>query len=156
MVSTYKDFRKLKILCRVLFYILLLVSVIMMAVLILIGVALVWEFLDPRFIGEEAPESPLVLLALLMVVLLFFLVVCVILMNIARSIYREYSPFTIKNVRRLEVIGVAYLFFPALVSPLLYLALWDIIALEVISIILSCVLMAGIFYCLSLVFMYGC
>lgn len=152
MVSTDKDPGRLKILCRVPFYILSLVSVVVTAVLALIGVALVWEFLDPRFIGEEAPEFPLAVLAILMGVLLLFPVVYVMLLNIVRSICCKYSPFMIKNVRCLEVIGMAHLVFPVVVSPLLYLAFGDITATEVISIILSCVLMARIFYCLSLVF----
>ncbi len=117
MVSTDKDLGRLKILYRGLFYILFLVLVVVMAVLALIGAVLEWEFLDPGFIGEKAPEFQLTVFVLLMWALLFFLVVCVMLMNIVRSIYCEYSSFMTKNVMCLEVIGVAYIVFPTLVSP---------------------------------------
>ena len=154
-----KDLGRLKILCRGLFYVLLLLTVVISLTLCLVTLGAALEIVDPgQLSGEVGMPSgeTLAMLGFVIIVLAVAIVVLVMLMNIARSIYREYSPFTIKNVKRLEVIALAYLLLPVIIAPMMYAVLGGLGNLDVILLGVSSVLMAAIFYCLALVFRYGC
>ncbi len=153
------DLGRLKALCRGLFFVLLLLTVIIaMGICLLVSGAFI-EIDSPGTVSGEAGLSGEEFIAVVgfgIVVMVVSLVVLVMLMNIASAIYREYSPFTIKNVKRLEVIALTYLLLPVVISPMIYAVLGELTALEIILLSFSSVLMAAIFYCLSLVFRYGC
>ncbi len=153
------DLRRLKTLCGGLFFVLLLLTVIIAMAICVVVSGTVIEMSDPGLVSDYLGISSdrfVVIAGFGAVVMGVSLVVLVMMLNITNAIYREYSPFTIKNVKRLEVIFLAYLLLPVIVSPMIYAVIGELTALEVIILSFSSVLMAAIFYCLSLVFRYGC
>lgn len=150
------DLSRLKILSRGLYYILVLIAVVVVVVTLALAVGAVIEMTDPGWIGPELGENALWLIIAAFIVVLFVLAFVLSLMGIARSICRDYSPFTQENVKRLNMLAVISLLVPVVCTPMLYMARGELTAGDVAGLAVPGVLFAAIVYCLSLVFRYGC
>lgn len=154
-----RDLTRLKTLCRGLYYVLLLIAVVLLAVTVIVVAALVLVMVDPGLasdleLGIDEGNVPIAV-GLMVVILAFVLVTVIVMMSIAKSIYREYTPFTKTNVRRLEVLAMAFLLLPVPLAPLVYVLMGELTAEDVILFSVGSVLTAAVFYCLALVFRYG-
>lgn len=157
-----RDLGRLKRMCGGLYYVLLIVSVAMIIVAVMMVAALGLLIADPSLAADFELEvditsgSAATAVALVAVLVLFCLVVVFELMSIAKSIYREYTPFTKKNVTRLETLALVCLLLPVLLSPLMYVLTGDLTVSDVVITCLGSMITAAVFYCLALVFRYGC
>lgn len=160
------DLSRLKILCRILFVVLILITAIVLISLVTMLACIAIEIVEPGAIssvinvpggsGTTASHGQtLGILTMLTILVGLSAAMTVMLMNIARSISREYSPFTAKNVNRLEVVSLLYLASPVAMAPLIYYVAGGIDAGTVIGLTLGSILIAAVFYCIALVFRYG-
>ena len=147
------DLGRLKTLCRALYYILTLLTAGLIVLVAFMLLVFVVEAADPGAVtdGEDPVSMSMVTAATLMLVIAT--IVVIMLRNIAKSIYKEYSPFTHTNVRRFEFISLACLLTIALV-PLVNMDT-QLTAADVAGFIIGAVLAAATFYILALVFRYG-
>ena len=147
------DLGRLKTLCRGLYYILTLLTAGLIVLVALMLLVFVVEAADPGAVtdGEDPVSMSMVAAATLMLVIAT--IVVIMLRNIAKSIYKEYSPFTHTNVRRFEFISLACLLTIALV-PLVHMDT-PLTATDVAGFVIGAVLAAATFYILALVFRYG-
>ena len=158
MESTDKDLGRLKTLCRGLFFVLLILTVLVAMVICILVSGVAIEVLEPGTVSDEVgiPHGNLLsLMGFGIVSMSVSLVVLIMMMNISGAIHREYSPFTGKNVKRLEVVALAYLLLPVVVAPMVYSVVGELTAFDVVVLSFASVLLAMVFYCLSLVFRYG-
>lgn len=157
-----RDLGRLKKMCGGLYYVLLIVSVAMVVLAVMMVATTCLILADPslgtdmEIDADITAGSAATAVALIAVLVLFCLVVVFELMSIAKSIYREYTPFTKRNVTRLETLALACLLLPVLLSPLMYVLTGDLTVSDVVVTCLGSVLTAAVFYCLALVFRYGC
>lgn len=147
------DLGRLKTLCRALYYILTLLTAGLIVLVALMLLVFVVEAADPGTItgGEDPVSISMVVAVTLMLVIAT--VIVIMLRNIAKSIYKEYSPFTRTNVRRFEFIALACLLTIVLV-PLVNMDT-PLTAADVAGFVIGAVLAAATFYILALVFRYG-
>lgn len=147
------DLGRLKTLCRALYYILTLLTAGLIVLVALMLLVFVVEAANPGAVtaGEDPVSMSMVVAVTLMLVIAT--IVVIMLRNIAKSIYKEYSPFTHTNVRRFEFISLACLLTIALV-PLVNMDT-QLTAADVAGFIIGAVLAAATFYILALVFRYG-
>lgn len=147
------DLGRLKTLCRALYYILTPLTAGLIVLVALMLLVFVVEAADPGTItGSEDPVSISMVVAVTLM-LVIATVIVIMLRNIAKSIYKEYSPFTRTNVRRFEFIALACLLTIVLV-PLVNMDT-PLTAADVAGFVIGAVLAAATFYILALVFRYG-
>ena len=152
------DLGRLKMLSRCVFVVMGLLTLAVIALSVLLIVGLWVEVNDPGSISEDIMDSDqmVAFIACVVVMLLLVAVVLLMLANVARAISREYSPFTRKNVKRLETISVAYLIMPFVIIALGYIIVDGTSPFEIVVLLLSGMIMAAVFYMLALIFDYGC
>ena len=145
------DLGRLKTICRVIYYILMLFTVALVILVAALALADVAILIHPEFGSENGMTAPKVTVVLIIFVLA--LAIVYILSSITKSIYREYSPFTPANAKRFQTVAVLCLL--ALVCMPIMNAIERLTASDIAIIILSMLLMSTTFYVLSLVFRYG-
>ena len=142
---------RLKTICRVLYYILMLFTFALIILVAMLALADVAILVNPGLgseVGISAPQMTVVL-----IIFVFALAIVYVLQSITKSIYREYSPFTPANAKRFQTIAVLCLL--ALVCMPIVNVIEPLTASDVAIIILAMLLMSTTFYVLSLVFRYG-
>ena len=145
------DLGRLKTICRVLYYILMLFTFALIILVAMLALADVAILVNPGLgseVGISAPQMTVVL-----IIFVFALAIVYVLQSITKSIYREYSPFTPANAKRFQTIAVLCLL--ALVCMPIVNVIEPLTASDVAIIILAMLLMSTTFYVLSLVFRYG-
>ena len=147
------DLSRLKSLCRAVYYILTLLTAGLIALIALMALAFIVEALEPGAItGGDAPVA-MSAVAVMAFMLVIATLIVVMLRNIAKSIYREYSPFTRTNVRRFELISIVCL-LPIAMIPLIYIDT-PLTVTDMASIVIGSLLASATIYILALAFRYG-
>ena len=145
------DLGRLKTICRVIYYILMLFTVALVILVAALALADVAILIHPEFGSENGMTAPKVTVVL--IIFVFALAIVYILSSITKSIYREYSPVWPAKAKRFQT--VAELCLLALVYMPIMNAIERLTASDIAIIILSMLLMSTTFYVLSLVFRYG-
>lgn len=152
------DLGRLKLLSKGVFVVMALLTVAVIALAALMAIGILLESGDPGSISEGIATSDRMIAFLACVIVMLALVAVVLLMlsNVALAISREYSPFTKRNVKRLETISLAYLIMPFVVYAMVYTIADVATLLEGAVMFLVGLFMAAVFYMLALTFDYGC
>lgn len=147
------DLSRLKTLCKAVYYILTILTAGLIVLIALMALAFIVETLEPGTI--TGGEDPVAMSTVAVMAFMFVIAAMIVVMlrNIAKSIYREYSPFTRTNVRRFELISIVCL-LPIATIPLIYIDT-SMTVIDIASIVIGSLLASATIYILALVFRYG-
>ena len=107
---------------------------------------------------EIAISNMIPLVALLIVQLAMVFVVLLIIHRIFTTISREHTPFMVVNVKRMKQVAILLLVMESVEGTLGFIVqrVVTVQGLYNYSIDLTWVLIAGVIYCIALIFDYGC
>lgn len=147
------DLGRLKTLSRIVFAILLIITVVLVAITALLIAGAALAFSDPATMDEVGGA---LFICMLIVAMVLILLVLILFLKITRAIYRDYSPFTLKNVRYLSYAAILYIVMPVAILGMTWAAYGEMLLLEAAITLVPGLFMAAIIYMLALVFRYGC
>ena len=160
-MASDNDLRRLKKFSRGSSVLLLLVTVLLVMSTATLAIGIAAILMEPSSFADEFGLTSCQIAAFgigLIAAMALIAATFAILFWIMRSISREYSPFTVRNARRLTVLSAVYVVFPVPLTASMVSGVTDPGTALVIVLIAFTpfLLIAATVYMLALVFRYGC